>query len=429
MYDTIIFDLDGTLSDNSEGIIGSIGYALERMSRPMPGPDVLRRFIGPPLMMSFQRWCGMPEAESREALRLYRERFETTGYLENRLYPGIRALLTELKRRGCALAVATGKPAAITREILRHFGVLSLFDQVEGSRPDASASQKPDLIRRILSNHPGRAVMIGDTEDDMTGARTAGIEGIHVQYGFGGEWRPEAALAQTVPDVDALCLALLGEIPDPKGVFISLEGLDGCGKTTVARHLERLLVQYGYEVVHTREPGGCPISENIRTLLLSTDHKEMTATAEALLYAASRFQHVNDVICPALRRGCAVLCDRYVDSSLAYQGEGRRLGVDTIRSYNARAMSVCMPDVTVYLRLSAEASLRRRLAASAPDRIEQEKREFFERAARGFDDLAAAEPERYLTVDASQPLEAVLHEVSSRLPGYLTDRGVWAPGS
>ena len=426
MYDTVIFDLDGTLSDNSEGIIGSIRYALERLGKPMPGEDVIRRFIGPPLMMSFQRYCGMSEAESWEGLRLYRERFETVGYLENNLYPGIRALLTALKQRGAVLAVATGKPQVITRQILEHFGALSLFDEVEGSLPDAVSNQKPDLIRRVLDKHPGKTVMIGDTEDDIAGALEAGIDAIHVQYGFGGDWRPDTAQVKSVPDMNALCFELLGEIPAARGVFISLEGLDGCGKTTVSRHLDKLLRQYGYEIVHSREPGGCPISENIRALLLSTDHKEMTATTEALLYAASRFQHVNDVILPALRRGCAVICDRFVDSSLAYQGDGRELGVETIRSYNAQAMAACMPDVTVYLRLNAETSLSRRLAESAPDRIEQEKRDFFERTAQGFDRLAEEEPERYLTVDASQPVEAVIREVSAHLPEYLVRRGVWS---
>ena len=426
MFDTVIFDLDGTLSDNSEGIIGSIRYALERLGRPMPGDNVVRRFIGPPLVMSFQRYCGMENTESLEALRLYRERYEVTGYLENRLYPGIRTLLTELKRRGAKLAVATGKPGQITESILEHFGILNLFDRVEGSTPEAVSSQKSELIRRILEKCPGNAVMIGDTQDDMAGAEEAGIAGIHVRYGFGGEWRPEDPGTASVRDVQELSMILLGEIPMAKGVFISLEGLDGCGKTTVSRHLDTMLRRYGYEVVHTREPGGCPISEDIRGLLLSTEHGEMTATAEALLYAASRYQHVNDVILPALRRGCAVICDRYVDSSLAYQGEGRQLGIDTIRAYNAKAMELCMPDITVYLRLDAETSLNRRLSESAPDRIEQEKRDFFERAMQGFDRLAREEPERYLTIDASQPVETVIGELSARLPEYMARGGFGA---
>lgn len=425
LFDTVIFDLDGTLSDNSEGIIASIRHALTALGKPMPGPDEIRSFIGPPLRMSFQRRCGLNDEESIEALRLYRERHETVGYLENNLYPGIRALLTGLRRRGVVLAVATGKPPRITKRILEHFGILNLFDEVECAEPMAVDNEKAILIGRILARHPGNAVMVGDTEDDIVGAEKAGIAGIHVQYGFGGDWRPDGKYV-SVPDVEALSRELLGEVPAPKGVFISLEGLDGCGKTTVARHLDELMRQYGYPVIHTREPGGCPISENIRSLLLSTEHGEMTATAEALLYAASRYQHAHDVILPAVKRGCAVICDRYVDSSLAYQGEGRQLGKDAIRAYNARAMELCMPDITVYLRLDAETSLSRRLSESVPDRIEQEKRDFFERAMSGFDRIAAEEPDRYLTIDASQPVGAVISELTARLPEYLVKRGIWA---
>ena len=155
MFDTVIFDLDGTLSDNSDGIIGSVRYALDRLGRPMPGDNVVRRFIGPPLVMSFKRHCGMESAESLEALRLYRERYEVTGYLENRLYPGIRPLLTELKRRGTKLAVATGKPQQITESILEYFGILNLFDRVEGSAPEA-VSMSPLLCTRTMSRYSPR---------------------------------------------------------------------------------------------------------------------------------------------------------------------------------------------------------------------------------------------------------------------------------
>ena len=426
MFDTVIFDLDGTLSDNSVGIIASTRYALERLGKPMPDVETIHRFIGPPLRMSFLRYCGLSDEESLEALRYYRERHEKIGYLENELYPGIRALLTELKRKDIYVAAATGKPQKITENILEFFGIERLIDQVEGAMPNAVVNQKSDLIRKILEKHPGHAVMVGDTEDDMAGAAEAGIEGIHVQYGFGGNWKPDTPGIRSVPDVAALSLALLGEIPETRGVFISLEGLDGCGKTTVSRYLEKLMRQYGYDVVHTREPGGCPITEKIRDLLLSRENGEMTATSEALLYAASRFQHAHDVILPAVKRGDAVICDRYVDSSLAYQGDGRELGSETIRAYNRRAMDLCMPDVTVYLRLDAETSLRRRLSESAPDRIEQEKRDFFERTRKGFDTLAMQEPDRYLTIDAGQSVDAVVNELTARLPEYLIRRGVWA---
>ena len=427
MFDTVIFDLDGTLSDNSEGILGSVEYAVSRLGLSMPDQETQLRLIGPPLMMSFDRYWHMPADQALEALRLYRERYEVTGYLENKLYPGIRELLIALKREGASLAVATGKPQKITCSILEHFGILPLFDCVEGASPESATNEKAALIRRIMDRHPEKAVMVGDTEDDMVGAQRAGISGICVRYGFGGDWQPKQDMdVRIAEDVDALSRLLLGRVPKRRGVFISLEGLDGCGKTTASNHLEQLMRQLGYPVVHTREPGGCPISEHIRELLLAPEHREMTATTEALLYAASRVQHVTDVVLPALEKGEAVISDRYVDSSLAYQGEGRQLGMDTIRAYNAEAMRLCMPDITVYLRLDAETSLGRRLSESAPDRIEREKREFFERAQRGFDALAAAEPDRYLTIDASRTVEEVKRDLSERVPEYLRCGGFWS---
>lgn len=430
MFDTVIFDLDGTLSDNSEGILRSVAYAMERLGRPMLPQEQQTGLIGPPLMMSFARYWELPETEALEALRLYRERFESVGYLENRLYPGIRPLLRALSERGTCLAVATGKPRAVTLRILSHFGILPWFTEVECAQPESQDNQKADLIRRILVRHPGRAVMIGDTADDMQGAAEAGIEGIYADYGFGGAWTPGAGQkACHAADPAALAALLLPEPPAPRGLMISLEGLDGCGKTTVARHLDTWLVNQGYAVTHTREPGGCPISESIRALLLAPEHTEMTPTAEALLYAASRYQHVTDVILPAIAAGKAVICDRYVDSSLAYQGAGRRLGVGTIRTYNAEAMRLCMPDITIYLRLDADQSLARRRAASEPDRIERERRDFFIRAQEAFDRLAEEESGRYLTIDAGQPVGQVLAELDARLPEYMRRGGFWPCGS
>ena len=422
MFDTVIFDLDGTLSDNSAGITKSIVYALERMGRPIPNPETLRRFIGPPLMMSYIRYCGMSEEEALTGLHLYRERFDVTGYLENDLYPGVRGMLTALKEKGVSLAIATGKPTEITVSILKHFGIFSLFDEVVGSSPESLSNEKADMIRQIMESHPGKAVMVGDTYGDLCSAKDAGIDFIYARYGFGDDGQIPEGVAM-VQSVDELSERLLGAAPAFRAPFISLEGLDGCGKTTVAHFLRDWLRHYGYPTLLSREPGGCPISENIRSLLLSTEHGEMTATTEALLYAASRYQHVTDVILPAIRRGQAVICDRYVDSSLAYQGMGRELGMDTIRAYNRMSMDCCMPDITVYLRLDTKTSLSRRLSASEPDRIEREKLDFFERVRAGFEMLSAMEPERYLVIDASQPVEQVIRELKDRLPEYMKRGG------
>lgn len=427
IYDTVIFDLDGTLSDNSEGIIRSTAYAMERLGRPMLPEADCSRLIGPPLMLSFKRFWNMDEPEGLKALAFYHERHQSVGYLENRLYPGIRPLLATLRAQGTHVAVATGKPRDITLRILEHFGVLADIDQVEGSTPSSSKYEKADLIRRITARYPGRAVMIGDTAEDMAGAAGAGTEGIYVRYGFGGAWTsPDQKRMRAADTVADLSRMLLGDIPAPRGLMIALEGLDGCGKTTAARHLDQWLTQQGYEITHTREPGGCPLSESIRALLLAPENRAMTPTVEALLYAASRHQHVTEVILPALQQGRAVLCDRYVASSLAYQGAGRQLGMDTIRQYNAEAIRLCSPDITVYLRLEADQSLARRLAASEPDRIERETRDFFLRVQEGFDRLAAEDPEHFLIIDAGQPLESVAAALDRQLPDALRRGGFWS---
>ncbi len=181
---------------------------------------------------------------------------------------------------------------------------------------------------------------------------------------------------------------MLNTAPEEKGYFISLEGLDGCGKTTQMDRIEAELRARGYVTRRTREPGGCRISEKIRDILLDIDNKEMADITEALLYAASRAQHVHEVIQPALQRGEVVLCDRFVDSSIAFQGGGRELGAELIAQINSPAHGGCMPDTTVYLRLDAESSLRRRANATKLDRIESEKSSFHTRVEETFDKLS-----------------------------------------
>ena len=150
----------------------------------------------------------------------------------------------------------------------------------------------------------------------------------------------------------------------------------------------------------------------------------MTPTAEALLYAASRAQHVHDVIIPALQAGKAVICDRFVDSSMAYQGGGRSLGVDTVWQYNQAGVHGCLPDVTVYFRIDHETSLRRRYAASAPDRMEQADEAFFERTQDAFEQIASGSPDRYLTVDGKRSRQEVSEELTERLPVFLQEKGL-----
>jgi len=190
-------------------------------------------------------------------------------------------------------------------------------------------------------------------------------------------------------------------------VFISFEGLDGCGKSTQAALLAEAAAAGGHEVVPVREPGGTAPGERIRSLLLDPD-LEIDPWAEALLYAAARAQLVAEVIRPALERGATVIADRYVDSSLAYQGCARGLGVDEVLAVNRVATSGLLPDRTVLLVLDTAAAAGRR---GAPDRIEAEGTSFHRRVAEGFDAAARRFPDRIAVVDASGTPEQVAGRV------------------
>ena len=207
------------------------------------------------------------------------------------------------------------------------------------------------------------------------------------------------------------------------GRFISFEGPEGGGKTTQARLLGGRLEAAGLEVVYTREPGGTVTGEAIRTIL--QDHRAeeaMDAKAEVLLFAASRAQLVAHVIRPALERGAWVVCDRFADSTTAYQGYGRDLGAEAMLAINRFAVDGVMPDVTFLLDLEVEAGFRRvharQQAAEQPlDRMEQESRAFHERVRAGYHELAARWPERFRTLDAAgapEPLAALIWETIER---------------
>lgn len=183
-----------------------------------------------------------------------------------------------------------------------------------------------------------------------------------------------------------------------KGVFITFEGLDGCGKSTQMELLADGLRERGYVVLLTREPGGTPVGEAIRDLLLDPRHHGMSARAEALLYAAARAHLVEQVIRPALDDGQVVLCDRYLDSSLAYQGYGRGLGTDDIVTLNVWATECLFPDLTLLLDL--DDSLRSARLATVPDRLEAEDDEFHRRVAEGYRTLATLHPHRIRRVNA-----------------------------
>ena len=206
------------------------------------------------------------------------------------------------------------------------------------------------------------------------------------------------------------------------GLFVTLEGGDGAGKTTQAALLETWLQEQGYEVVRTREPGGTPLGAQIRHLLLHGGDEigEVDARAEALLYAADRAQHIAKLVRPALERGAVVVQDRYIDSSLAYQGAGRMLSVDEVRSISEWATGGLWPDLTVLLDVSPELSAQRRAhRGGAADRLEAEVEEFHRAVRKGFLDLAAREPKRFFVEDAGGGPEAIHSSIVNRLAVLL----------
>jgi len=208
-------------------------------------------------------------------------------------------------------------------------------------------------------------------------------------------------------------------------VFSTMEGMDGCGKTTQRNALIAHLEQLGWQVQLTREPGGDEIAEKIRDLVLDPVNKAMFDETEAYLYAASRAQNVRALIRPALDSGKAVVCDRFVDSSIAYQGGGRRLGSDVIAQLNRMAVGNTMPDATVYLRMPPQKALSRRLSASEPDRLESQKESFFERTYQAFEALFGGENmDRVISVDASQSIEDVTRDMLSAVDQRLNGLSV-----
>ena len=204
-----------------------------------------------------------------------------------------------------------------------------------------------------------------------------------------------------------------------RGRLITIEGLDGAGKSTLARGLERAIAERGGEARMLREPGGVELSERIRALL-ADPRLAVSPRTEALLYAAARAQLVEERVQPLLQRGEFVLLDRFVDSSLAYQGAGRALGVQQIREINQFATGRLKPDRTLLLRIAPAAGrARQQERALQPDRLERESERFFETVAAAYDELASAEPLRIRTLDASQPADQVLDAALAALEDLL----------
>lgn len=203
--------------------------------------------------------------------------------------------------------------------------------------------------------------------------------------------------------------------------FITFEGIEGCGKTTQLRLLAKSLADEGREVITTREPGGCPISDKIRSILLDAENKGMTPTTELLLYAAARAQHIAEVVAPALKRGAIVLCDRFTDATLAYQGYGRQIDLGIIATLNSIAAGEVKPHMTLLLDCPVETGLSRAMArinahnGPREERFELEPSQFHRRVRDGYHALAANEPERFIVVDAARDVKVIAEEIRTTL--------------
>jgi dTMP kinase len=205
------------------------------------------------------------------------------------------------------------------------------------------------------------------------------------------------------------------------GLFITFEGVEGCGKTTQMEILANRMVRLHRPVATVREPGGTVIGDALRQLLLAPERREMTPRTEALLYAASRAQLTAEVIKPALAADKIVLCDRYLDSSLAYQAYGRGLDFQAVVSVNEWAMEGLMPDLTLLLRMPAELGLGRAIGEKA-DRLEQESLHFHQMVEAGYEDLAVKYAERFVLIDGREPVPEVHRRIAAAVDKLLAQR-------
>ena len=206
-----------------------------------------------------------------------------------------------------------------------------------------------------------------------------------------------------------------------KGYFITFEGPDGSGKSTVAKKICEKLMFDGYEVVHTREPGGIEISEEIRNIILDPKNTAMDAKTEVLLYAAARRQHLVERVFPAVEQGKIVICERFLDSSLAYQGFGRKLGMQEVLDVNLFAIDNTYPDMTIYLDVDEQIGLDRLKNRSFKDRLDQESIDFHHRVSQGYKEVLKKFADRIKVIDASKSLEEVVENSYKTVLGLIND--------
>lgn len=207
------------------------------------------------------------------------------------------------------------------------------------------------------------------------------------------------------------------------GLFVTFEGIDGCGKSTQIKLLHKNLIDHGYQVILTREPGGTPISEKIRSLILGVENDSMSTRCELLLYLAARAQHVDEKIIPEMLKGKIVLSDRYEEATFAYQGFGREVGLDTIMPINSYATSGLTPDLTFIFDISLEESERRfKKSGKVKDRMELNDKKFYKRIMRGYQDRATMNPDRIVLLNGSADIEVIEKLVLKRAIKAIKDK-------
>lgn len=225
-YQYILFDLDGTITESGPGIINSVRYAVQKMGYPALPDEKLRKFVGPPLADSMQKYCGMTPDEAKEAITCYREYYTSKGMFENKLYPGVEDMLRKLRDAGKTLALATSKPEVFAKQILEYFQLGGFFETVCGASLDEKLVEKAAIIANTLQSlgideaHKKDVLMVGDREHDVLGAKANGLDALGVLYGYGDlaelTQAGAAYIAQTAEEAADL---VLGEIPEEAGII------------------------------------------------------------------------------------------------------------------------------------------------------------------------------------------------------------------
>ena len=209
-----------------------------------------------------------------------------------------------------------------------------------------------------------------------------------------------------------------------KGLFITIEGNDGSGKSTVISELKKEIEKLNIEVVYSREPGGSYVAEKIREVILDNDNMAMDDKTEALLYAASRRQHLIETVYPAINAGKVVICDRFIDSSLAYQGEARGLGIEEVYKMNQFATEGFLPDLTIYLLVDPEVGIKRKANQKELDRLEHEKIDFHQKVYRGYLKLAETFKDRVVIIDGDCSIQEECSKVNEVIINFIKERGI-----